>query len=184
MSARSTMRRWLGRLRSSALAETGTATLEFLVLMPVMFFFLANSVETTTILARSGLLDRALDITMRDLRLGRLEGATFEQFRAEFCDNAIGVPDCMNAVSIELRPLNPVNVAEMSTAVECRDRSENIAPAVDPVQAGRANQVMLVRVCASYEPMFPAYFGVGAAMPKDPNGDYRLVSLSSYVREP
>ena len=184
MMTRTPIRRWFRRLRSASLAEAGTATLEFLVLMPTMFFFVANSAEAMTILVRSAFLDRTLDVTMRDLRLGNLEGVTFEGFRQAFCDNAMGIPDCMNAVAIELRPLSPANVTAMTESIQCRNRAEDIEPALTPVQAGGANQVMLVRACASYEPMFPTYFGVGAALPKDGNGDYRLLSLSSYVREP
>ena len=184
MSARATMGRWLRRLRAASLAEAGTATLEFLVIMPAFFFFIANSGEAMTILARGALLDRTLDVTMRDLRLGNLEGVTFDEFREAFCENSIGIPDCMKAVAIELRPLNKANVDSMSKSIQCRNRGEKIEPALSPVQAGNANQVMLVRVCASYEPMFPKYIGIGAALPKDENGDYRMVSLSSYVREP
>ena len=178
------IRRQLARLRAGALVEAGAATLEFVILMPTMFFFIANAGEATTILARGALLDRTLDVTMRDLRLGNLEGVTFEQFRQAFCDNSIGIPDCMKAVAIELRPLSGSNIAAMTDNVQCRNRAADIAPALTPVQAGSANQVMLVRVCASYEPMFPKYIGIGAALPKDENGDYRIVSLSSYVREP
>lgn len=184
MSLRDAMRRRLAALRSGLLADAGTATLEFLILMPTMFFFIANAGEATTILGRGALLDRALDLTMRDLRLGNLDGKKGDVLKETLCDYAIGLPDCMKAIDIELRPLSPANITAMTDTIRCSNRGEDLKPVLTPVQAGAANQIMLVRVCASYEPMFPTFMGIGAAMPKDENGDYRLVSLSSYVREP
>lgn len=171
--------------RRRLVQDAGTATLEFLILMPTMFFFIANSGEATTILARGALLDRTLDIVMRDLRLGNTNGMTYEQFRTLFCEKAIGgIPDCRNAVAIELRPRTTANIEAMRGGAQCRNRAEEIKPKLDAVQAGNSNDVMLVRVCASFEPMFPKYIGIGAALPKDENGDYRITAVSSYVREP
>ena len=163
--------------------QDGAATVQFVVLVPALMSVLANSIEGCIVLTRSALLDRTLEMSMRDLRLGSSGTLTFDEFRGLVCGNAIGVPDCDNAVRVELRPMTAANIAQMESATECRDRSEPVAPRTEIAEAGSTNDIMLVRLCASYTPSFPG-LGIGAVLPKDGNGDYRITALSAYVREP
>lgn len=163
--------------------EDGAATVQFVVLVPALMMVLANTVEGAVVLTRSAFLDRALDEGIRELRIGAQGPMSFDTFRGLICDNAVGIPDCENAVRIELRQMSAANMAAMETATECRDRSQPIVPRVELAQGGSSNDIMLVRLCASYTPSFPGV-GVGAMLPKDGNGDYRITALSAYVREP
>ena len=170
----------LRRLRG----ESGAATIEFVVIFPAMFLFLANTVETSTVLTRGAMLDRSLDLAVRELRLGTRTPPSFEEFRQMICDTNAMIPDCMGSLQVELRPYTAATLAEMEEEVRCIDRSQDIEP-VDETNyvPGAANQVMLVRACASLAPTFPKA-GLGAALPKDANGDYRITAVSAYVQEP
>ena len=178
--------RAIGRLRASAFArrESGAATIEFVVIFPAMFLFIANTVETSTVLTRGAMLDQSLDLAVRELRLGTDEPPEFEEFRQSICDANAFLPDCMNALQVELRPYTAAALEEMREEVRCLDRKEDIDPlTLTNFVPGAANEIMLVRACATFEPMFPKA-GLGAALPKDPNGDYSISAVSAYVQEP
>ena len=163
--------------------ESGAATIEFVVIFPAMFLFIANTVETSAVLTRGAMLDQSLDLAVRELRLGS-DGPKYEEFRQSICDANAFLPDCMNALQVELRPYTASALRQMREKVRCLDRSEDIDPLNETNYVpGVANEIMLVRACASLEPMFPKA-GLGAALPKDKNGDYSISAVSAYVQEP
>lgn len=184
-------RRLLARMRAAARrhaaalrGESGAATVEFVVIFPAMFLFIANTVETSTVLTRGAMLDRSLDMAVRELRLGTDAPPDFEAFRALICEGTAFLPDCMDALQVELRPYTASALEEMREEVRCLDRSEDIDPLNETNYVpGAANEIMLVRACASLAPTFPKA-GLGAAMPKDKNGDYSISAVSAYVQEP
>ncbi|MDP5347430.1 MAG: pilus assembly protein, partial [Paracoccaceae bacterium] len=94
----------LGRLadalRRLASREDGTATLEFAILFPAFIVILVSSVELGFITMRHTLLDRAVDLTVRDIRLGTGSAPQYEQIRDTICDRAGAIPDCKDNVKI------------------------------------------------------------------------------------
>ncbi len=184
LRARAGWRRLRARLAGALRREDGAATLEFVVIIPAMFLFISNTVETSMVLTRGAMLDRSLDLAVRGLRLGTAVPPSFEEFRADVCATSAFVPDCMEVLQIELRPYTAANLAEMGGEIRCVNRSEAIEPLNETnFVPGAANEVMLVRACATFEPIFPK-FGMGAAMPKDEDGRYRISAVSAYVQEP
>jgi Flp pilus assembly protein TadG len=63
-------RRAARRLRRLLAREDGTATVEFVVLFPVFMLVLVNAVEASVVMSRVAMLDRALDLAVRELRIG------------------------------------------------------------------------------------------------------------------
>jgi hypothetical protein len=49
--------------------------------------------------------------------------------------------------------------------------------------AGGGNDVMLVRICAVFEPIFPT-LGLGAQLTRVNESDYALVAAAAFVNEP
>ena len=49
--------------------DTGSAAVEFALMFSVFFFILVSSVELGLMTVRSALLERALDMVVRDIRL-------------------------------------------------------------------------------------------------------------------
>ena len=60
-----------------------------------------------------------------------------------------------------------------------------IDPLLDPegFHPGQRNKLMMVRACAVFDPWFPGV-GLGAQLPKDASGGYRLMATSGFVNEP
>lgn len=162
--------------------ETGSASIEFVILFPVIFMFLIASVELGMINLRHTLLERAVDLTVRDLRLGKIFNPTQANLREAICDRASILPDCLNNLLIELTPISKTTWEFPSATARCIDRESDVAPVVT-VNAGLADELMLVRACAVLDPMFPTT-GLGAAITETGTGEIFLISSSVFVNEP
>jgi len=68
------------------------------------------------------------------------------------------------------------------TDVDCVDHSENARP-VRTFVNGQENEMMILRVCAKFDPIFPTS-GLGHYLEKDGAGQAALVSTAAFVQEP
>lgn len=172
----------LRRLRRALSRENGNATIEFVILFPAIMTLFLSAFEVSIYLARSVLLDRALDITVRELRLGSLAPQSADELKRDVCNNALIFKDCLNAMNIELTKVSTDTWDLPNSGATCVDRSENIKPAVN-VTFGQANDVMVVRACAVLDPFFPSTPWV-LGVPRDASGGVQIVSASTFVNEP
>lgn len=170
------------RLRSLGRREDGNTTIEFVFLFPFFIIIFVSAFESGMLMLRQVMLERAVDDSVRGLRLGTWTPPTHAQLKTQICDLAAIIPDCDNTILIELQPVNTTTWQPLSTNPTCVDRSEAIQP-VTTFEAGQENEMMLVRVCAVFKPLFP-HSGLGLRLPKDGNGDYSLVSTTAFVNEP
>ncbi len=162
--------------------EDGNATIEFVLLFPALITLFLMVVETGVLMTRSVMLDRAVDMSMRELRLGTLTPMTAEGLKKSICDNAVIISDCKNVLTLELRPISTSTWTPLGGAATCVDRSQNIKPVLE-FKPGIQNEMMLVRVCAVFDPFFPTT-GLAAQIKLDSSGGYALVAMSAYVNEP
>jgi len=180
------LRPLLDRLRRALRREDGSASLEFVILFPMFVTLLISSVETGVILTRQVMLERALDIAVRDMRLGHAtpEGDTLtrEDIRNLICGYSPMVSDCEANLMIELRPVDIAAVAALDGPVTCVERGEDAQPATQ-FETGTENEIMLVRGCALVDPIFPTA-GFALNLPRDGTGAFALVAQSIFVNEP
>lgn len=169
-------------LRRSAREEGGTSTVPFVLFVPLFMTMVMSSTEMGTLLFRQVMLERGLDMTVRDLRLGTWVPATSTDLKRRICNYAGIIPSCMNALLVELRPVSKATWAPLSSGPVCVDRSAAVQP-VTTFIAGTSNDLMLVRACVKFVPIFPTN-GFGFGMPKDNTGAYALVSSTAFVNEP
>jgi len=177
------MRRLLTYLARKLRREDGTATIEFVILFPFFIGIFTSAFEASLVSSRQIMLDRATEIAVRDLRLGITSTPTNDQLKADICNLAGIIPDCTNKLHIELEVVDKTTWAIRTGAVQCVDVDQNIIPAVN-YSGGSQNDLMLVTVCAVFEPMVSTW-GLGLLMPKVNGGSYyALVSMSAFVNEP
>lgn len=176
------MKRLFSRLKALFRNEDGTATLEFVIAVPVMLIIFAGSFESGLFMTRSILLDRAVDMTMRELRLGHYPLPTKDLIKAEICNRTVVFSNCTTAITVELTRVNTANWTLPSSNVACVDRDEDIEP-VTALQIGQQNDIMLVRICVIQDAIFPD-MGLGQLLKVDDKGGYALVSVSAFVTEP
>ena len=173
-------------LRTSRLKEdeSGTSTVEFVIIFPLFMTIFFASFETGFMMVRNVMLERGVDFAVRELRLGTPTPPTFDEFKETVCDRAVIIPDCMNVVQVQLEPVDMDTWGPLDERPRCIDVESTIEP-IDATNyvAGRNNQLMLVRVCALFEPLFPST-GFGAMIRYNDQGDFALVATTAYVNEP
>ena len=170
-------------LRRFARAEDGTSTIEFCLWVPFMVFFMAVVVESSMHMLRWMLLDRALDIAVRELRIRTYSPPSHGEFRQLVCDNAF-LPDCMNSLQVEFVVLPSATWTAFAGNPDCVDRAIGIDPAGDaPNVGGQPNEKVAVRACALMQPIF-VDVGFNIAMPRDSNDELQVIALSAFAQEP
>jgi Flp pilus assembly protein TadG len=169
----------LRRLR----AEDGAVTADFVFAFPPIMLILLASIEAGMMMTRGVMLERALDLTVRDLRLGITENPTHDQIRADVCARlAILLPNCTDVLLLELRPVSTATWNVFDAGPVCVDRTAQVQPLTTFVP-GESNELMLVRACVVFDPYFPTT-GFAANMNLDASGGYALVAMSAFVNEP
>lgn len=162
--------------------EDGAAALEFVLVVPVLLTIFFAAFEAGLLMTRKIMLERGLDMTMRQLRLGEYSSPTPEIIKKDICDRALILRDCTDALRIELRPVDMTSWEFPSQAVQCVDREEPIQPPTT-FSPGAAHEIMLVRACILQHAMFPTT-GIGLRLPKTGNDEYAIAATSAFVNEP
>jgi Flp pilus assembly protein TadG len=176
-----------GFFRRTATDESGAATIPFVLFFPLFLTLVMGSLEMGMMMLRHVMLERALDLTVRDLRLGNWtpdpNGASpSDQLKVRICNNAGILPSCTSAMLVELRPVSKTTWQPLSSGATCVDRSQTVQP-VTAFDQGGSNDMMLVRACIKVDTMFVTT-GMGFGLPKDSTGAYALVSTTAFVNEP
>lgn len=177
----------IGRLRHWLRREDGSSTVEFVILFPIFIIIFLATFEAGMLMVRQVMLDRGTDITVRALRLGQLaprdEGDSIHNLlKRNVCSLAGILPDCMNNLMIELRPVSTVTWTPLTANPTCIDKDAIVQPVTNPV-FGQQNEMMLVRVCARVKPYFEPHAWI-FLNPAGPDGWNSLVSTTAFVNEP
>ncbi|AVW90458.1 TadE family protein [Celeribacter baekdonensis] len=179
MSALSALRRLSRRYRRG---ETGSSTIEFVIVFPVFAFLMMGSYEIGYYTVSSSMLDRGLDLAVRDIRLGTASNVTLSSLKTAVCTYARYVRKCEDNLHIALEPVDANNFVRPAYIAECIDRNQNITPATTFSDGGE-NELMLVRACVNVDPIFPTTW-LGAALEGTPGSGYAMVSTAGFVNEP
>lgn len=167
--------------------EDGTVSVEFVLVFPVFFGFFLMTYESGMISARHVMLERGVDLAVRDVRIGNLPNPTRDQLRERICDVALIIPDCENQLEIELIRRDPETWTAVNVNARCVDRGE-VNPTEIPLDTTANNQLMVLRACVRIDPILPTT-GLGKAI-VDANsssaaqGSYALISMAAFVVEP
>jgi hypothetical protein len=140
------------------------------------------SFESGLLMTRAIMLEQAVDITMRELRLGHYTLPDADLLKAEICKRTVIFKSCEDNIMIEMTRVSTLNWALPKTDVACVDREEEIQP-VTVLQIGQQNDVMLIRVCVIQDALFPTS-KYGLRLATDAQGGYGLVTVSAFVTEP
>lgn len=177
------MTRLARALRRFLRRDRGTASIEFVLAVPVMLIIFMAAMESGLLMTRYISLDRALDMTVRNLRLGQYPNPTHDLLKREICGRSTVLTDCASSIRIELLPINPAIWNLPTARVGCADRPDFSIDPVVTVNPGQPNDLMLVRVCIVQDALFPMT-GIGLRLPKDPRGGYGIIAMTSFANEP
>ncbi|TCM88084.1 TadE/TadG family type IV pilus assembly protein [Rhodovulum steppense] len=170
------------RIAHALRRDEGTASIEVVLALPIVMVMFLMGLEASILMTRQMLLEHALDVSMRDIRLGKHPGLDHDRFKEIVCGQAHLFPDCQNVVRIELTPVSKTTWALPDSVATCVDRRAPIQPVTNFTQ-GPQNSLMMVRACVVVDPFFPGV-GLGLRLHKASGDGYALVATSAFVNEP
>lgn len=180
------MRRILHRSRRALTrfmrGEGGSSTVEFAIIFPFYITLFLSSVELGMIHFRHSMLERGLDMAVRDVRLGTGSNPSHDVIKDAICDYAGVLPQCAANLRLEMILVDPRAYAAPAAGADCIDHSEATRPLRNFAHGG-ANEMMLLRACYVFSPVFPTA-GLGYQMPKDGAGNVAMTASSAFVQEP
>jgi hypothetical protein len=163
------------RLQRFLADETGTATIEFLFVIPITMLLFMGSFESSLFMIRHVMLERSVDIIVRDIRLGNLDGLTHADLKQMICETSAlveSVDTCVESMWIWMQPINTAKFDPL------------LVPTGDEFAFGADNDIMLMRICLKEKPLFPTS-ALGATMIKDEtDGHYAMITTTVFVNEP
>lgn len=177
------MRKLLRKFRKD---EDGSPTIEFVIFMPLFILLFLTSFEAGYYMVRGVLLDRGVDVAVRQVRLSNGQVPDYPTMKRLICAGAGLLPNCENNLQIQMEqvPIAPGGIASFQAPSRCVDVESTDDPLTGTAfDTGFQNQLMIVRVCALMQPMFPTS-GIGAGMSVDSQGNYAIVRAAAFVTEP
>lgn len=162
--------------------EEGNASVEFAILVPLLFAIFVATLEGGLMMSRWAGIDRAADMVIRNLRLGQYENPTPELLRQEICDEVFLVENCYENTAVDIRRINRANFLLPDQNDPCVTREQDIIQPVTEVTPGQQNDLMLIRICVTVDALFPT--SRFAMDDLDAQGGYALSVSSVYVNEP
>ena len=170
----------LQRFRRS---EQGHATIEFAITFPAMLFLLLSGIELGMITLQHSMLERAMDMTVRDIRLSTGTAPQHDEIKDLLCERAGFIDACGENMRLQMVRVDPRDWTPLAETATCTDKSEEVNPTVEFKNDAQENDLMILRACAKIDPVFPTT-GLGKNVVKDGAGQFALVSISAFVQEP
>lgn len=165
--------------------ETGTASVEFVIVFPAFIAFLASASESGLLLSRHVMFERGVDVAVRAIRLSSGAPVDRDAIRDIICQESMVFPDCQANLLLEMTRIYDADNEVWTypaTDTTCVDRTETVQP-VTAFVSGQPNEVMLLRACMVVDLMFRDLW-LGGALQKDASGAYQIVTASAFAVEP
>ncbi len=187
------------RLGAFLADERGTATIEFVFIIPIVMIIFFASFESSYYMVRHVMMERSVDLVVRDIRLGKLDYLKTQSQAAQhaalknlICGTSIlsDVGTCVDSMKIWMQAINTADFEMKAPPRDCVDRLETIdplapGPPATDFKLGDDNEIMLLRICLKAEPMFPTTaVGAGLIANGEDDGSYALFTTSVFVNEP
>ncbi len=167
-----------GFLRSDA----ANATVEFVIVFPVIILVFVAAFETSMLLTRQVIMEKALDSAVRHLRLTSGLTVTHDAIRENICENSPVLLNCDEALLLDLRVIDQETYNLPSYDTLCVDRAGTVTPA-NTFNPGAQNELMLVRACAVVDLILP-FSGFGLDITRDDTGGVHITTATVFVNEP
>ena len=132
--------------------EDGYSTVEFLIVATTFLTGFFWVFETGLIMTKQMMLERAVDIVVRDLRLASSPAYTHDYIKEKICDEALVLKECSDNLLLELVEVD-LDVGFDRTAT-CIDRANEVTP-VTSWEPGQRSEVVYMRACVLVDPMMP-----------------------------
>ncbi|MEM6635435.1 MAG: TadE/TadG family type IV pilus assembly protein [Pseudomonadota bacterium] len=174
-------------LRRKAVDESGNSTVEFAILFPLYIAIIFAGVEAGLLMTRYMMVERGVDMAMRDVRLGNLDGITYDELRDRICNYTGVVSNCSTNLVMSTEILSAGETVDPAPA-DCLDRTataeelEEFNPA-DGFNPGNTSQIVVIKICAIVDPLLHN-FGLANLLALDESGGFAVRSKTAFLHEP
>ncbi|MDX1742642.1 MAG: TadE/TadG family type IV pilus assembly protein [Ruegeria sp.] len=175
------MRRLISALNKFRHQEDGNPTVEFAIVFPAIMLLVLSGLELGLVTLKHAQLERAVDLTVRDIRLNTGANPQHDDIKALICSRAGFISNCEANMRLEMIRQDPFAAMTVPTDPDCTDLSE-VARPVRTFQNGLENELMILRACAKINPVFPTS-AMGKALVNE-EGQYALTATTVFVQEP
>ncbi len=158
--------------------EGGSSTVEFIIVAATFLTGFFWVFEAGLILTKQVMLERALDMTVRELRLHSSPLFTHDYIKTRICQEAMLLDDCENNLLLELEVLDLS--AGFSSPFSCVDKENDITP-VTTWQPGQRNEIVYMRACVV---VYPILTGTMSLFKDGGTKGVPLVADTAFVNEP
>lgn len=132
-----------------------------MLISPAFMWLTCSGVEIGLLAFNHANLERALDETIRDVRLNKLEkyttntehGWTHDLLKSIVCEKASFIPDCDENLALEMTQIDPYIGKTLDTVAYCVDVPEDVRPS-QTYNPGASNALMIVRACVEISPLW------------------------------
>ncbi|MEM9763937.1 MAG: TadE/TadG family type IV pilus assembly protein [Pseudomonadota bacterium] len=164
--------------------DRGAASLEFAAVFPLLAAILGAYLEMGWLMTKQMMLDRGLDVTMRQIRVASAGVVNHDTIKDAVCANAYIMIDCGTSLKIQLIPYDDATPADFNGA-DCYDREAEVNLASSFADSGGSrDELMFVRACVLVDFLMPGA-GLGFYFTQEtPSNGYALVSYSAFKNEP
>ncbi|MBF9045288.1 hypothetical protein HKCCE4037_18235 [Rhodobacterales bacterium HKCCE4037] len=163
--------------------EGGTATLEMVIMFPLMMLLFMAAFETAIILTRQIMLERTLDMSVRVLRLAQGVVTDADAVRDTMCANTSLLPNCEELLTIDLQVINDDFTMPDNNQI-CAGRNNDMVIAPDNTfNQGGNNEFVLIRTCLIVDRVLP-FSGFGLSLARDASGGMHMMASTIFVNEP
>lgn len=174
------MKNYLRRFRKE---ERGSVfVIEFVILVPALFIPFFFGFEMSMHSIRQMQLDRAVEVTTRQIRLNTSKQFTHETIVKTICANSGGLQDCEGNLRLEMVQKNLRAYTPIDVNADCINAAEPVAP-VRGWNLGEEHELMILRACYRYVPLWNK-MGLGKELDKNDDGYGEMVSISAFSQEP
>ncbi|MEP4804316.1 MAG: TadE/TadG family type IV pilus assembly protein, partial [Hyphomicrobiales bacterium] len=118
------IRRLISALAKLRRHEDGNATVEFVIVFPAIFFLVLAGLELGIVTLKHAQLERAVDLTVRDIRLNTGINPQHDDIKALICSRASFIKNCETSVRLEMIRQDPFEAMKVPTVPDCTDLSE------------------------------------------------------------
>lgn len=163
--------------------DRATASIEFVIMFPVVITLFIAVVETGLILTRQVLMERSLDEAVRILRLAKGLVLTADDIEEAICANTRAIPRCDEVLVVDLRRIDRASYDIPSPDVLCVNRNDLTVRPANLFQQGAGDDLVLIRTCAIIDRVLP-FSGFGLNLVRDDTGGLHITAASVFVNEP
>ncbi|SMX33381.1 TadE/TadG family type IV pilus assembly protein [Actibacterium lipolyticum] len=175
--------RFAGAVRRFRKSEDGLATMEFVILFPVFITIWISAFELAMLMTRQMFLERAVDITVRNVRLGNWADVSADTVRDSICENVGSMMgDCEGNIMLDMRAISRNTWAVPDPGAKCRDRTTEVQP-VTKFEEGAENEMVILRACVLVDPFFPGT-QLALILVQNTGEGFAHIATSGFVNEP